>query len=163
MDYKRIIKININFISVFILAFVFFVVGILSWIHISVWFGIFCIGAGILTSWIIVKILRRMKSEKIVTYTEGFSIVNLLQKKLVFNWDTITQAGIIQGGEYDGFVFVYSEPEDLFIQLPPLFYNFEDFIQELNSHIKVEPTILSEGETVENYLKRTVKKSEKTN
>ncbi len=156
MDYKRQIKIDKNFISVYVLAISVILAGMacLAWWSKAI--GFVCLATGIFICWTIAKTIKTIHNSRITTYTEGFSVVNADSSKMSINWDEITMAGKVEAGKFSGHVFVYAENSDKYIQLSPVFSDFDKFEDELKYHVDVKSILLQEDETVRDYIKKQI-------
>ena len=105
--------------------------------------------------WIASKMLKSMKnivSSRVETYTEGFNVYLSDGTKLEFEYPLISHAGLITN---TGFVFAYEESIDRIVQLPPVFTDFSDFIEELKENIPCyKDYTLEEGQTIIDWLKK---------
>lgn len=104
--------------------------------------------------WIASKMLKSMKnivSSRVETYTEGFNVYLSDGTKLEFEYPLISHAGLITN---TGFVFAYEESIDRIVQLPPVFTDFSDFIEELKENVPCyKDYTLEEGQTIIDWLK----------
>ena len=105
--------------------------------------------------WIASKMLTSMKnivSSRIETYTEGFNVYLSDGTKLEFEYNLISHAGLITN---TGFVFAYEESIDRIVQLPPVFTDFNAFIEELKENTTCYTDYnLEEGQTIIDWLKK---------
>lgn len=105
--------------------------------------------------WIASKMLKSMKnivSSRVETYTEGFNVYLSDGTKLEFEYPLISHAGLITN---TGFVFAYEESIDRIVQLPPVFTDFSDFIEELKENVPCyKDYTLEEGQTIIDWLKK---------
>ena len=105
--------------------------------------------------WIASKMLKSMKnivSSRVETYTEGFNVYLSDGTKLEFEYPLISHAGLITN---TGFVFAYEESIDRIVQLPPVFTDFTDFIEELKENVPCyKDYTLEEGQTIIDWLKK---------
>lgn len=105
--------------------------------------------------WIASKMLKSMKnivSSRVETYTEGFNVYLSDGTKLEFEYPLISHAGLITN---TGFVFAYEESIDRIVQLPPVFADFSDFIEELKENVPCyKDYTLEEGQTIIDWLKK---------
>ena len=105
--------------------------------------------------WIASKMLKSMKnivSSRLETYTEGFNVYLSDGTKLEFEYPLISHAGLITN---TGFVFAYEESIDRIVQLPPVFTDFSDFIEELKENVPCyKDYTLEEGQTIIDWLKK---------
>ena len=107
-----------------------------------------------LAVWAAVKMsfsLRKILSSRIETYTEGFNVFLSDGTKLEFEYKLITHAGLITN---TSFVFAYEASLDRIVQLPKVFINFEDFVEELKENTTCyKDYTLEEGQTIIDWLK----------
>ena len=105
--------------------------------------------------WIASKMLKSMKnivSSRVETYTEGFNVYLSDGTKLEFEYPLISHAGLITNTD---FVFAYEESIDRIVQLPPVFTDFSDFIEELKENVPCyKDYTLEEGQTIIDWLKK---------
>lgn len=105
--------------------------------------------------WIASKMLKSMKnivSSRVETYTEGFNVYLSDGTKLEFEYPLISHAGLITN---TGFVFAYEESIDRIVQLPPVFTDFSNFIEELKENVPCyKDYTLEEGQTIIDWLKK---------
>ena len=105
--------------------------------------------------WIASKMLKSMKnivSSRVETYTEGFNVYLSDGTNLEFEYPLISHAGLITN---TGFVFAYEESIDRIVQLPPVFTDFSDFIEELKENVPCyKDYTLEEGQTIIDWLKK---------
>ena len=113
--------------------------------------------------WIASKMLKSMKnivSSRVETYTEGFNVYLSDGTKLEFEYPLISHAGLITN---TGFVFAYEESIDRIVQLPPVFTDFTDFIEELKENVPCyKDYTLEEGQTIIDWLKKELGVEDKT-
>jgi hypothetical protein len=116
----------------------------------------------VLAVWAAVKMsfsLRKILSSRIETYTEGFNVFLSDGTKLEFEYKLITHAGFITNS---GFVFAYEASLDRIVQLPKVFINFEDFVEELKENTTCyKDYTLEEGQTIIDWLKADLGITEK--
>ena len=101
----------------------------------------------------ILKTMAKTLSARIVTYTDGFTVHMMDGTKQQFEWDLISYAGFVVEGIQKGYVFVYEESVDRFIQLPPQFENLAGFREEIEEHHPVEDCIMKPSETIKERIK----------
>lgn len=105
--------------------------------------------------WIASKMLKSMKnivSSRVETFTEGFNVYLSDGTKLEFEYQLISHAGLITNTD---FVFAYEESIDRIVQLPPVFTDFSNFIEELKENLPCyKDYTLEEGQTIIDWLKK---------
>lgn len=156
MEYKRKIKIDKNFVGIYAMAAVILAAGAICCIWFSAFIGTLCIIAGLFVCWIIAKTMKKILSSRILTYSEGLTVFNADGSKMAMEWKDVSHAGKITGGKFAGHVFMYDESADQFIQLPPIFHDFDKFEAELKEHFTVDDVNLEENESVRDYIKGLV-------
>lgn len=151
MTYKYNIKSNPKLLFPFALVAIVLIGAFSTFFYLSRLFA-FLLSA--IAVWFSYKILRSMKtllSSRIESYTEGFNVFLSDGTKLEFEYDLITHAGLITNNDS---VFVYEESKDSIVQLPPVFSDFQLFIQELKENTNCyKDHTLEEGQTIIDWLK----------
>lgn len=151
MTYKYNIKSNPKLLFPYVIVAVVLVGAFSTFFYLSRLFA-FLLSA--IAVWFSYKILRSMKtllSSRIESYTEGFNVFLSDGTKLEFEYDLITHAGLITNNDS---VFVYEESKDSIVQLPPVFSDFQLFIQELKENTNCyKDYTLEEGQTIIDWLK----------
>ena len=101
----------------------------------------------------ILKAMAKAGSARITTYTDGFSVRMADGTKLEFEWDKVSYAGYVVEGIQKGYMFVYEEDIDKFVQLPPAFENLAGFREEIEEHHAVEDCVMKPSETIKERIK----------
>ena len=153
MTYYYNIKTNNKRFQMYAFCVACVLAGIATFFFTSPVTGVICTGAGIWAASFVLKTIANIKKSRLVTYTEGFTAHLTNGDTMEFNWNEITHAGNIVGGEQDGLIFAYAEEKDQIIRLRAIFYNFEDFTEELKANTPFKEYQLKEGETIQSYLK----------
>lgn len=117
---------------------------------------IVCTAGGFYISYSIWKMLNRLESTRVETFTESCTAYTSGGEKLVFEYKNITHAGLVKGGPNDGQIFIYDENADKILQLPPVFLDFESLKQELSENTPWQIYELEPDETITARLKKLV-------
>ena len=135
----------------------FLIIGAMVLVALSTFLFLEPIIAVIITAvalWVASKMLTSMKnivSSRIETFTEGFNVYLSDGTKLEFEYSLISHAGLITNTD---FVFAYEESLDRIVQLPPVFTDFSDFVEELKENVPCyKDYTLEEGQTIIDWLK----------
>lgn len=153
MLYKYNPKTNKQRIAIYLLACASLAAGVVCVIFAGAFMGGICLLVGAYVAYTIFKTARRVQSAKIVTHDEGFSVYTSSGDKLCFDWGKITHCGMIHGGNQNGFVFAYDAESDKITTLPPVFYDFDEFIKELSLVPCYKDYNLEENQKIVDYLK----------
>ena len=124
--------------------------------------GVVGVAAGLWVSFTIIKMLKRLESTKVETFTESCTAYTSGGEKLVFEYKDITHAGLVKGGPDDGQIFIYDENADKILQLPPVFLDFEALKQELSANTPWQIYELEPDETIIDRLKKLVSSQTET-
>ena len=117
---------------------------------------IVCTAGGFWAGCSIWKMLNRLESTRVETFTESCTAYTSGGEKLVFEYKNITHAGLVKGGPSDGQIFIYDENADKILQLPPVFVDFESLKQELSENTPWKTYELEPDETITAHLKKLV-------
>lgn len=117
---------------------------------------IICTAGGFWAGYSIWKMLNRLESTRVETFTESCTAYTSGGEKLVFEYKNITHAGLVKGGPNDGQIFIYDENADKILQLPPVFVDFESLKQELSENTPWKTYELEPDETITARLKKLV-------
>lgn len=153
MIYKYKMKFDGDSIKVYLILFACLVVGIGSFFVLSTIPALVVLAICIYVAYVILKIVAKAFNARITTYTDGFTVRMPDGTKLDFEWNLISYAGFVTEGIQKGYVFVYEESIDKFVQLPPTFENMADFRAEIEEHHPVEDCALKPGETIKERIK----------
>lgn len=138
MIYKYIPKFAKSCLIVYALVLGGLVCGVLSCIFYSVFLGIVLIAFALYIVFEIVKNQNKIKSAKLVTYTEGFTAYKTDGSTIQILWKDIDNIFEVTDGTQNGFlVFKYDEDSKL-LKLPPRFLDFDLFKKEIESNCKIE-------------------------
>ncbi len=153
MTYRYKMKFDGDSFKVYLLLAACAVVGIGSFFVLStLWAIVLLLVCGVM-AFQILKMMAKTLSARIITYTDGFTVHMMDGTKQDFEWDLISYAGFVVEGIQKGYVFVYEESVDRFIQLPPQFENLAGFRAEIEEHHPVEDCIMKPSETIKERIK----------
>lgn len=153
MIYRYKMKFDGDSLKVYLLLAACAVVGIGSFFVLSTLWAIVLLLVCAVMAFQILKMMAKTLSARIVTYTDGFTVHMMDGTKQQFEWDLISYAGFVVEGIQKGYVFVYEESVDRFIQLPPSFENLAGFREEIEEHHPVEDCIMKPSETIKERIK----------
>ena len=153
MIYKYKMKLDGESIKVYLMLLACAVVGIGGFFVASTIVALIILAVCIYVASLILKVLGKALSARITTYTDGFSVRMADGNKLEFEWELISYAGYVKEGIQKGYIFVYCESIDKFVQLPPSFENLEGFRAEIEEHHPVEDCVMKPSETIRERIK----------
>lgn len=160
MIYRYQVKFNKETLKVYLLMIVCFVVGIGGFWVLPILPAIVVCIIAFYTVYLMYKALAKALAARISTYTDGFSVRMPDSTRMKFEWDDLTYAGFVTEGKQKGYLFMYAEEEDKFLQLPPAFENLEGLRAEIEEHIPVEDCVMEPEETIKNRLQAMFPKKE---
>ncbi|MBO4706641.1 MAG: hypothetical protein J5647_12960 [Spirochaetaceae bacterium] len=153
MIYRYRMKFDGDSFKVYLLLAACVVVGIGAFFVLSTLWAIVLFLVCVVMAFQILKMMAKTLRARIITYTDGFTVYMTDGTKQQFEWDLISYAGFVVEGIQKGYVFVYEESVDRFIQLPPTFENLAGFREEIEEHHPVEDCIMKPSETIKERIK----------
>ena len=153
MIYRYRMKFDGDSFKVYLLLAACVVVGIGAFFVLSTLWAIVLFLVCVVMAFQILKMMVKTLRARIITYTDGFTVDMTDGTKQQFEWDLISYAGFVVEGIQKGYVFVYEESVDRFIQLPPTFENLAGFREEIEEHHPVEDCIMKPSETIKERIK----------
>ena len=162
MIYRYRMKFDGDSFKVYLLLAACVVVGIGAFFVLSTLWAIVLFLVCVVMAFQILKMMAKTLRARIITYTDGFTVYMTDGTKQQFEWDLISYAGFVVEGIQKGYVFVYEESVDRFIQLPPTFENLAGFREEIEEHHPVEDCIMKPSETIKERIKSSEADAEKT-
>ena len=153
MIYRYKVPLNGESIKVYLILAVCAVLGIGSFFVLPTIGAIIVLAICGFVAYQILKAMAKAGSARITTYTDGFSVRMADGTKLEFEWDKISYAGFVVEGIQKGYMFVYEECIDKFVQLPPAFENLAGFREEIEEHHAVEDCVMKPSETIKERIK----------
>ncbi|MCR4940729.1 MAG: hypothetical protein K5930_11595 [Treponemataceae bacterium] len=146
-------KLNKESIKVYLVLIACLVLGIGSFFFLPTIVALIILGVCLFAAYTVLKAVSKIMSARITTYTDGFTVRTSDGTKMEFEWDLISYAGFVVEGIQKGYIFVYEESVDRFIQLPPTFENLQGFREEVEEHHPVEDCYLKPTETIKERIK----------
>jgi len=153
MIYKYKMTLNKESVKVYLILAACLVVGVGSFFLLPTIGALIILAVCLFVAYTLLKAMAKAMSARITTYTDGFSVRMSDGTKMEFEWDLISYAGYVVEGIQKGYVFVYEESVDRFIQLPPTFENLEGFRAEVEEHHPVEDCVMKPTETIKERIK----------
>lgn len=155
MTYNIKTKLTLNSLGIYALGI------ILPLLSVPAWFlfdggllPVIILIAGSYCSYVIFRAIFRIRKSRIITYDEGMTVYTQSGEKFSFEWNEITHAGcVIKNGEIKTY-FAYAEKKDKFVQTPPSYFDFDDFVSELKEKTPFKEYTLSENETLRDALRK---------
>ena len=153
MIYRYTVPLNGESIKVYLILAACVVVGIGSFFVLPTLGALAVLAICGFVAYQILKAMAKAGSARITTYTDGFSVRMADGTKLEFEWDKVSYAGYVVEGIQKGYMFVYEEDIDKFVQLPPAFENLAGFREEIEEHHEVEDCVMKPSETIKERIK----------
>ena len=153
MIYRYKMPVNKESIKVYLILAACAVVGIGSFFLLPTIGAVIVLAICGFIAYQILKAMAKALSARVTTYTDGFSVRMADGTKMEFEWDLISYAGFVVEGIQKGYLFVYEESVDRFIQLPPAFENLQELREEIEEHHPVEDCIMKPSETIKERIK----------
>lgn len=153
MVYKYSMKLNKESIKVYLVLIACLILGVGSFFFLPTLISLIILGVCLFAAYQVLKAVSKIMSARITTYTDGFTVRTSDGSKMEFEWNLISYAGFVVEGIQKGYIFVYEESVDRFIQLPPTFENLQEFRAEVEEHHPVEDCYLKPTETIKERIR----------
>ncbi len=147
MIYQYKMKMSKKSFPVYAMGFGSLAVAISAFFWANTLTAVLFVGVALFIDYQILKTIRRIAGARVVTFTEGFVVHMTDGTKMEFDWEKVDYSGVITNGEHPGMIFAYNEGDDKIIQLPPVFSDFDQLVEELKENTPFKEYQLEEGET----------------
>lgn len=102
----------------------------------------------------LIKFLRLQLSSYIEISDESSTCMTASGDLIVFEWSSVTHAGLCSTKSGRSTIFLYNEDEDKLVTIPDTFSKLDLLTRDVSSHVDLTRHTLAANETVRDYLRK---------